>query len=169
MCSCASRKLCSIASFGIQFAFLRKSDKYLALSYGHDAVTIQIDLPLRKDRREATDGHDAIQELIVKLKLQFNARPAWISAHPLSEPTLSVQQMYPMWPHFQAARGKLAGEGLFGNELYRVITDGIKPRKKKHCDVLGTCTCSEDVHCALDQSCKETIVNTTLFYVCKPL
>lgn len=121
---------------------------------------------MRKDNREPTQGHEVVRELEVKLLLKFNGRPSWSSAHPMSPSNVTPEEIYPEWQTFEGERKKLDSRQVFGNEFHQFMTGKREPSNSKHCEVLGTCTCSKDVHCGLHQTCQTKSVNMTSYSVC---
>lgn len=116
-------------------------------------AVIRMERPLRNNRTLGAYANAAIQEVIHTLAAEYKGRPLWNHPHGLLEPFPSVQEMYPKWPYFVAVRNKFKADGVFDSESLYILTKEEQTRKVDHCEVLATCNCSNDSHCAVGEMC----------------
>lgn len=160
------RNACFLTAFGVQITFVKKSDSYLAVSSDSDMAVIELEQPLRQEKGLPGFGDSAIREAAFTLVKQFNGRPLWNNPHGLLDPFPSVEEMYPKWPLFKSAWERMGSDLIFVDDLYYILTRQRTVKKTKHCEVLGTCNCSNDSHCALGEVCRTKNIGGTPFQFC---
>ncbi|KAK6927377.1 D-arabinono-1,4-lactone oxidase, C-terminal domain [Dillenia turbinata] len=154
-----SENFCGIDSYnGILIRFIKSSEAYLGQS--EDSVVIDFNYYRADDPLTPRLNQDVWEEVEQMAFFKYGARPHWAKNRNLA--FLGVQEKYPNFDKFMAAKKELDPQNLFSSDWSDEIVLGKQGEKGDGCALEGQCICSEDRHCSPSKGylCKQGLVYT---------
>lgn len=127
---------------GFLIRFIKASTAYLGQS--EDSVVIDFNYYRANDPMTPRLNQDVWEEVEQMAFFKYGAKPHWAKNRNLA--FLGVQQKYPQFSKFLAAKKQLDSQSMFSSEWSDEILFGKEPIKGDGCALEGQCICSEDRH-----------------------
>lgn len=143
---------------GFLIRFIKASTAYLGQS--EDSVVVDFNYYRADDPTTPRLNQDVWEEVEQMAFFKYRAKPHWAKNRNLA--FLGVQQKYPNFGKFLAAKKQLDPQNMFSSEWSDQILFGREAPKSEGCALEGQCVCSEDRHCspAKGYFCKSGLVYT---------
>lgn len=136
---------------GFLIRFIKSSGAYLGQS--EDSVVVDFNYYRANEPSNPRLNQDVWEEVEQMAFFKYGAKPHWAKNRNLA--FLNVQQKYPKFQKFIAARKELDPQNMFSSEWSDEIVFGkLEVAGKGHddgCALEGQCICSEDRHCSPDK------------------
>ncbi|XP_077218985.1 D-arabinono-1,4-lactone oxidase family protein [Tasmannia lanceolata] len=145
---------CGVDNYnGFLIRFIKASGAYLGQS--EDSVVVDFNYYRADEPLTPRLNQDVWEEVEQMAFFKYGAKPHWAKNRNLA--FLGVQQKYPNYSKFLAAKKQLDPQGMFSSDWSDEILLGKGTAKSDSCAMEGQCICSEDRHC-----------NPSNGYLCKP-
>ncbi|KAI3951405.1 hypothetical protein MKW92_022996 [Papaver armeniacum] len=138
---------------GFLIRFIKASDAYLGQP--EDSVVVDFNYYRANEASTPRLNQDIWEEVEQIAFFKYGAKPHWAKNRNLA--FLGVQQKYPNFCKFLAAKKQLDPDNMFSSYWSDKIIFGNETEKAEGCAMEGMCICSEDKHC-----------NPSKGYFCKP-
>ncbi|XP_010254041.1 PREDICTED: L-gulonolactone oxidase 3 [Nelumbo nucifera] len=138
---------------GFLIRFIRASEAYLGQA--EDSVVVDFNYYRADEASTPRLNQDVWEEVEQMAFFKYGAKPHWAKNRNLA--FLGVQQKYPNFSRFLAAKKQLDPENMFSSDWSDEILFGKAAANGDGCALEGQCICSEDSHC-----------NPGKGYFCKP-
>lgn len=140
-----SENFCGIDNYnGILIRFIKASSAYLGQS--EDSVVIDFNYYRANDASTPRLNQDVWEEVEQLAFFKYGAKPHWAKNRNLA--FLGVQNKYPKFNLFIAAKQQMDPQNVFSSEWSEAILYGKESDKVDGCALEGQCICSEDKHCS---------------------
>ncbi|KAK9101013.1 hypothetical protein Scep_024443 [Stephania cephalantha] len=138
---------------GFLIRFIKASTAYLGQS--EDSVILDFNYYRADEASTPRMNQDVWEEVEQIAFFKYGAKPHWAKNRNVA--FSGVQQKYPNFNKFIAAKKQLDPQNMFSSQWSDEIIFGNLPTKVDGCAMEGLCICSEDRHC-----------NPSKGYLCKP-
>ncbi|KAI3867739.1 hypothetical protein MKX03_017560 [Papaver bracteatum] len=138
---------------GFLIRFIKASDSYLGQP--EDSVVVDFNYYRANEASTPRLNQDIWEEVEQIAFFKYGAKPHWAKNRNVA--FLGVQQKYPNFCKFLAAKKQLDPDNMFSSYWSDKIIFGNETEKAEGCAMEGMCICSEDKHC-----------NPSKGYFCKP-
>ncbi|KAI3867089.1 hypothetical protein MKW92_043940 [Papaver armeniacum] len=138
---------------GFLIRFIKASDAYLGQP--EDSVVVDFNYYRANEASTPRLNQDIWEEVEQIAFFKYGAKPHWAKNRNLA--FFGVQQKYPNFCKFLAAKKQLDPDNMFSSYWSDKIIFGNETEKAEGCAMEGMCICSEDKHC-----------NPSKGYFCKP-
>ncbi|KAI4316129.1 hypothetical protein L6164_024138 [Bauhinia variegata] len=141
---------------GFLIRFIKASDAYLGQS--EDSVVVDFNYYRADDPTTPRLNQDVWEEVEQLAFFKYGAKPHW--AKNRNSAFLGVQNKYPKFNQFLAAKKQMDPQGLFSSKWSEEILYEMEAEKADGCALEGMCICSEDRHCSPQKGylCKQGLV-----------
>ncbi|OMO61905.1 hypothetical protein CCACVL1_23166 [Corchorus capsularis] len=143
---------------GFLIRFIKASQAYLGQS--EDSVVVDFNYYRSDNASIPRLNQDVMEEIEQMAFFKYGAKPHWAKNRNLA--FLNVQNKYPNYGKFVAAKKQLDPQNMFSSEWSDQILLGKEGPKSEGCALEGLCICSEDRHCSPSKGyfCKQGLVYT---------
>ncbi|XP_020518302.1 L-gulonolactone oxidase 3 isoform X2 [Amborella trichopoda] len=141
---------------GFLIRFIKASDAYLGQS--EDSVVVDFNYYRADSPLTPRLNQDVWEEVEQMAFFKYSAKPHWAKNRKLA--FAGVQQKYPKFKDFVAAKKRIDPDGVFSSKWSDEILFGTETPKSDGCALEGLCICSEDRHCSPqnDYFCRQGLV-----------
>lgn len=141
---------------GILIRFVKASSAYLGQS--QDSVVIDFNYYRSDDPLTPRLNQDVLEEMEQMAFFKYGAKPHWAKNRNVA--FLGVQDKYPKFKEFIAAKGQLDPQNMFSSKWSDDIVYGKQSEKVDGCALEGLCICTEDRHCSPQKGyfCRQGLV-----------
>ncbi|CDP16177.1 unnamed protein product [Coffea canephora] len=143
---------------GFLIRFIKASKAYLGQS--EDSVVVDFNYYRADDPSTPRLNQDVWEEVEQMAFIKYGARPHWAKNRNVA--FLDVQNKYPNFNRFVAAKEQLDPQNMFSSEWSDQILFGRQSNKADGCALEGQCICSQDRHCSPEKGyfCRSGLVYT---------
>ncbi|TKY58291.1 L-gulonolactone oxidase 3 [Spatholobus suberectus] len=136
---------CGVDNYnGLLFRFIKASSAYLGQP--EDSVVVDFNYYRANDPSNPRLNQDVWEEVEQLAFFKYGAKPHWAKNRNIA--FLGVQQKYPKFNMFIAAKQKMDPQNVFSSKWSDDILYGKESEKVDGCALEGLCVCSEDRHCS---------------------
>lgn len=141
---------------GFLIRFIKASTAYLGQS--EDSVVVDFNYYRAEEASTPRMSQDVWEEVEQIAFFKYGAKPHWAKNRNVA--FLGVQQKYPNFNKFIAAKKQLDPQNMFSSQWSDEIIFGNEAAKGDGCAMEGLCVCSEDRHCNPSKGylCKQGLV-----------
>nr|KYP63715.1 L-gulonolactone oxidase [Cajanus cajan] len=139
------QNFCGVDNYnGLLIRFIKASSAYLGQP--EDSVVVDFNYYRANDPSDPRLNQDVWEEVEQLAFFKHGAKPHWAKNRNIA--FLGVQQKYPRFNMFVAAKQKMDPQNVFSSKWSDDILYGKELEKFDGCALEGQCICSEDKHCS---------------------
>ncbi|XP_028802208.1 L-gulonolactone oxidase 3 [Neltuma alba] len=141
---------------GFLIRFIKASNAYLGQP--QDSVVIDFNYYRSEDPSTPRLNQDVLEEVEQMAFFKYGAKPHWAKNRNVA--FLGVQNKYPKFKEFIAAKEQLDPQNIFSSKWSDDLVYGKQGEKVDGCALEGLCICTEDRHCSPQKGyfCRQGLV-----------